>query len=572
MSFDNDYTKPEGGEGQEPEQQKIQDEQNSAEQQAASDSTQPPEQPSSSYTGFTGFGSGTNFSSQSTGANSQGSNSYGQSGYNQPYGNYGQTSNGYGQTGGYGPYQSNPGSTGSQYGGNMQYKWNYDDYQKALQKDRESKPKKKKGVRAAIISVSAVFGIAVIGLAVIGGMNLANGSLPIAGATSQSTSSSGRKAGAPSIAIAEKPTASSSSQVAGSALSTSDIYKKVSPSVVGILAYNLSSVSESAQGTGIIMSKDGYIITNEHVIDGANKVAVVLPGGTSDSAIDAVVVGKDTRNDLAVLKINAKTTLTPATFGDSKQLQVGETVIAIGNPGGLEFADTLTQGVVSAVNRPITTESGYTQNCIQTDASINPGNSGGPLVNVYGQVVGITSSKISETGFEGMGFAIPIGTAKPVIDDLISYGYVKGRVKLGISVTEFSDYQAKIYNMQPGLLVSAVDPSSDAAKQGLKAYDIITKINGIAATSYDAFYAEESKHKPGDTVTLSVYRYANGKSSTFDIKVTLAEDKGDTSATTSSSSSSADPFGYGNGYGYGNGNGSDSGSNNDPFGFFNGNN
>ncbi|HEX3027433.1 MAG TPA: trypsin-like peptidase domain-containing protein [Clostridia bacterium] len=441
----------------------------------------------------------------------------------------------------------------SSYGGNVEYKWNYDDFQKALVESKAPKEKKKmtKGFKAFIISICSVFAVAVLGLAGIGIRDLAlNNSQNGTG-----TSSSGgnvKASSGPSLTITNTPSASSASTTALSGqLTTAQINKKVSPSVVGVISYSLQSVEAAAEGTGIIMSPDGYIITNEHVIDGADKVSVVLSDKTE---IAAKVVGKDLRTDLAVLKIT-KTGLTAATFGDSSKLQVGDTAVAIGNPGGVELADTVTQGIISALNRTVTSENGYTQSCIQTDASINPGNSGGPLVNVYGQIVGITSSKIADVDYEGIGFAIPINTAKPIIDDLIKYSYVQGRVKLGISVKELSSYQAKIYGYEAGLRITAIEKTSDAYKQGLQQNDVITKINGISVTSYDQFYQEESKYKAGNSVTLTIFRYSSGQSKNFTVKVKLLEDKGTTSTTTTSSSSSSSD--------------SSSGSYTDPFSYFN---
>ena len=500
-------------------------------------------------------------SDSSNGSESQGSNGSGNpnSSYNSGWANPDQP--------GYGPLSGSPEQSGSQngrsdtnasYGGNEQYKWNYDDYQKALTKENLSnnnngmkgKKKRNKGLVAFIISICSVFAVALVGLAGVGVLDLVNRNNSTAG-TSSSTSSAKARSG-PSLTIADTPS-SSTTQPLGGQLSTNQIFTKVSPSVVGIIAYDLQSVGNTSQGTGIIMSSDGYIVTNEHVIDGADKVAVVLSGKTERDAIDATVVGKDTRSDLAVLKIN-KTGLKAATFGDSSKMQVGDTVIAIGNPGGLEFADTLTQGVISAINRSVTSSTNYTQKLIQTDASINPGNSGGPLVNSYGQVIGITSSKISSTNYEGMGFAIPSDSFQPIVNDIIKYGYVTGRVKIGISVSEFSAYEAKVYNMQPGLLISSVDGASDAAKQGLKKNDVITKINGKEVTDYNSLYTEESKYKAGQTVTLTIYRSNGGSSSTFDVKVKLMEDKGDTSTTTSQNKSQDDQgsgqFDQNGGYGF----------------------
>ena len=261
---------------------------------------------------------------------------------------------------------------------------------------------------------------------------------------------------------------------------------------------------EQSQGSGIILSADGYIVTNAHVVSGATSIKVVL---NDNSEYNATVVGSDEKTDLAVLKIDA-TGLTPAEFGNSDQMQIGEQVIAIGNPGGLELAGTLTVGYVSAVNRPITTTGGSTIDCIQTDAAINPGNSGGALVNSYGQVIGINSQKIAATEYEGIGFAISINEAQPIINDLIEYGYVRGRVVMGITMQIIDPTFAAIYGYQPGIGVVSVEQNSPAAKAGLVAGDIITAIDGESITSQETLTSILEGHKPGDVIELTVYRQA----------------------------------------------------------------
>lgn len=194
-------------------------------------------------------------------------------------------------------------------------------------------------------------------------------------------------------------------------LSTVEIAQKTLPSVAGIVTYQENETEPLNQGSGLIFSQDGYIITNAHVVSGADGINVVLYNGEQ---YEGFVVGVDNRTDIAVLKIQAQN-LYSAVFGDSEQLQVGEDVVAVGNPGGLELAGSVTRGIVSAVNRPVRTSfsSGYTVQCIQTDAAINPGNSGGPLVDSYGRVMGINSSKIATVDYEGIGFSIPSNTVLP---------------------------------------------------------------------------------------------------------------------------------------------------------------
>ncbi|MBQ8598645.1 MAG: trypsin-like peptidase domain-containing protein [Oscillospiraceae bacterium] len=284
--------------------------------------------------------------------------------------------------------------------------------------------------------------------------------------------------------------------------------EKVKASVVGIVNYQQSSNSyystAEAQGSGIIMSEDGYIITNAHVIENAIGLKVVLSDGTEYAA---QIVGSDSQTDLAVIKIEA-TGLTAAEFGNSEQLQVGEQLIAVGNPTGLELGGTLTVGYVSALNRQIDTTSGL--NYIQTDAAINPGNSGGALANEYGQVIGINSAKISGEDIEGLGFAIAINDAQPIIDDLINYGYVKGRVRMGIGVYEMDAFMAQLNNAPQGLVVASIEAGTPAASSGLVPGDIITAIDGKDITAYDDISSILEGKQPGDVVVLSVFRRTTG--------------------------------------------------------------
>lgn len=350
-------------------------------------------------------------------------------------------------------------------------------------------------------------------------------------------------------------------------LTKQQIAEKVVPSVVCIQNYQLgqnarytmggngagsagdgNAVTPTSEGSGIIATGDGYIITNAHVVDGASSLKVILSNGTK---YEAKLIGSDSVTDLAVIKIDAKG-LAAAEFGSSDDLKVADTVMAIGNPGGMEFNSSVTIGYVSALNREITnSETGYTMKCIQTDAAINPGNSGGALVNMYGQVVGINTTKISQTGYEGIGFAIPISTAKPYIDSIIANGYVTGRVKVGISVYALSESQAKWYNYPSGLYIDSIDKTSDAYAKGLRTKDIITQINGAgiadsdASKVYSKFYDAESKFKAGDTITVTVYRTGTGKTATVSFR--LEEDKGDTDSTNSSSQNqNQNSNGYGN--------------------------
>ena len=279
-----------------------------------------------------------------------------------------------------------------------------------------------------------------------------------------------------------------------------------------------SGVSPTSEGSGIIATSDGYIITNAHVVEGADSLKVI----TSDNQVyEAELIGSDTMTDLAVIKVDA-TGLTAAEFGSSDDLQVADPVIAIGNPGGL--SSTVTVGYVSALNRPVTSsDTGYTMNCIQTDAAINPGNSGGALVNMYGQVIGINSSKIVAEGYEGLGFAIPIDTAQPVIYDLQEYGYVKDRAMLGISGQYLDDWSANFYGLPSGMYVAEVSNES-VTEAGIQRGDVITQIDDTDITSANTISNYIMDKKPGDTVTLSVTRGLTGE--TFTCEVTLTESTG----------------------------------------------
>lgn len=282
------------------------------------------------------------------------------------------------------------------------------------------------------------------------------------------------------------------------ALSIPDIYKKITPSVVGIT----SAVSGGTQtGTGIIISEDGYIITNAHVVDGANQVTALLNDGTQ---IGAVIVGSDSQTDIAVLKIN-KTGLTKAEFGNSDDLEVGELAIAIGNPLGEQFTNSTTAGIISALNREVTIEDKQLS-LIQTDAAINNGNSGGPLVNSYGLVIGITSAKISTEFAEGMGFAIPINNTIPIVNDLIQNGYVTGRPLIGITGENIDSMMSKFYQIPEGIYVRSVSSGSPAQKAGVMAGDVIIGINDKDIKTMSELNEIKDDYKPGDTITLKLYR------------------------------------------------------------------
>lgn len=302
--------------------------------------------------------------------------------------------------------------------------------------------------------------------------------------------------------------------------------EEVSDSVVGILCYSddvpdqADTTTASSQGSGIIFSQDGYVITNAHVI-GNSKTAYAIRVVTSDGKVyKAGVVGYDSRTDIAVLKMDDAKGLTPATFGDSSQLEVGQDIIVVGNPGGLDYQNTTTKGVISALDRKLSTSS--LTKYIQTDAAINPGNSGGPLVNYYGQVVGITTSKIVSETYEGMGFAIPSQTVKNIVDTLVKNGYVEGRVKIGISGIAVTSDQASNYNIPQGIYVQSIVSGGPCDGTSLEEGDIITEVDGETITSFADVYAILETHKPGDKIKVKYYSSSSGNG---EVEITLQEDK-----------------------------------------------
>lgn len=303
------------------------------------------------------------------------------------------------------------------------------------------------------------------------------------------------------------------------------VAKKVTPSVVGIRtttsvrSFFGSSNESTGEGSGVVYSADGYIITNYHVISGAvtnksgSKIEVFTDTLDSDS-YEATVVGYNISTDLAVIKINAKG-LTPAEFSDSSKLKVGQYVITVGNPGGLEFMDSVTYGVISGLNRVVSSDSDV--KLIQTDAAINPGNSGGALVNTKGQLVGINSSKIVSEEFEGMGFAIPSNTVAKICKNIIEKQN-DPEPYLGISVSEkYNSSVLKYYGYPSGAVVSSVADGSPADNAGLAKGDIITEFGGTEITEYSMLESLLQKCKPGDQVSVKIYRSGRYYSTTVTI-------------------------------------------------------
>jgi len=287
------------------------------------------------------------------------------------------------------------------------------------------------------------------------------------------------------------------------ALSLQQIYEKVYPSVASISCIKAGG---SGTGTGIVMTRNGYVITNYHVIEDAQQIYVLL--GESDR-YEAQLVGGDEITDLAVLKIEAAD-LPCAEFGDSDMLRVGDVVVAIGDPLGTQLRGTMTDGIVSAINRDLNL-SGRKMTLIQTNAALNSGNSGGPLINCYGQIVGINTMKMSSfysdgTTVEGLGFAIPITQAKPILDELITQGYVSGRPAIGIQGQAIDLRGQLFYHLPSGVIITGILEDSDAHQKGLEPDDVIVEFDGIRVSSLDDLVAAKDDCEAGDNVELTIYR------------------------------------------------------------------
>ncbi|SDB06452.1 serine protease Do [Ruminococcaceae bacterium FB2012] len=424
-----------------------------------------------------------------------------------------------------------PGSQQQGYG----YYGSYRDYgtdNEVVYKPEKKKKGKGKKILAGFVGVLTV---AAIGATSIVGYNLIKGDGSVSSDGKNSSGSASVKASVATDSSDDSTAESSQAEVSkkdmpsivqlaspADAMSIPEIVEKNTPSVVGIQCVATNGVF---MGTGIIMSEDGYILTNAHVVENARSVSVKLPSSYADSSdttdeeltFDAKIIGTDNQSDIAVLKIN-KTGLTKAEFGKSSDVKVGEVAIVIGNPLSMELANSVTAGIISSLNRTITIED-RTMNYMQTDASINSGNSGGPLINAYGQVIGIASAAVTKSYGEGIGFAIPIDEAIPIIEDLIKNGRVTGRPTLGVSGENISDIYSKYYNIPKGFRVKVVNADSAAEEAGIKVNDIIIGIEGKLIESIEEFNSIKNQHKAGETVKISVYR--NGE--IIDLDVTLKE-------------------------------------------------
>lgn len=298
-------------------------------------------------------------------------------------------------------------------------------------------------------------------------------------------------------------------------MTATEIYAEVNESIVGIRVYNATAIKDAS---GVVYSEEGYIITNDHIYDGitAPKFKVYMHDG---SEREADYVAGDTVSDLAILKLKDTSNLKPATFGDSRELVYGEPTVAVGRPNGAMEPNCITEGIISLTKRRVTGSSNYSSSLIQTDSAINPGSSGGALLNMYGQVVGITSSKMTGDEYDSVGFAIPTVTVKRVANQLIKNGKVTDRAKLGITYSEITSVYAEINNFKStGIYVVTVSETSDAYGK-LNKNDLITHINGVEITCDDIVLDIIEDSRAGDTVTLRVIPFNNGAEKEVKVKL-----------------------------------------------------
>ena len=308
------------------------------------------------------------------------------------------------------------------------------------------------------------------------------------------------------------------SEERSSKLTLQELYAKCSPSVVTIITYQ-NKITEYGLGTGIIASSDGLVMTNTHVIDDCDRITVKL---SDETVYEAKLVGADGTSDIAVLKIEAKG-LPAATFGDSDALEIGEEVAAIGNPLSESFRLTLTNGIISGIDRGVN-YNGRTLTVLQTNTALNNGNSGGPLFNMYGQVVGVTNMKMASsitTSIEGIGFAIPTRNALPIANALIDNGEVRGRTSIGITVGAVPEQAVEQYNIPFGLYVTDVTAGTDAEAKGVLPGDIVTHVNGTEVRTTDDILAAKEGLLVGDSMTFTIFRESTGE--TFDVEIVLMD-------------------------------------------------
>ncbi len=418
---------------------------------------------------------------------------------------------------------------------------------------KKKKPSKGKGVFIGLICLCIVFASISIGLSVMDGKELLNQVPGVAGSDTTKESSSGATPKTEDSPI-------SFTEYSGKGKMTPEqIYNAAKEINVGVIVY--AQNKKVGEGSGIVVGEDDenkftFIITAAHVI--SDQGVSVQVQFNNESEYDAEIVGFDTKTDVGVLRVK-KTGFKAATFGNSDKLTVGQNVYAIGNPGGTVFFGSFTNGIIGAIDRPIASStSAYDLPCIQHNAAINPGNSGGALLNEYGQVIGLNSSKITDTNYEGMGFSVPSNTVIEIYNDIIKHGYVTNRPVLGISYyTVASDYTFSAIawknNLPYGsIVIAAMTDDSDIKKQGIQVGDIITAVNGKNLDSTDILLEAIEKSKVGDSIKLSVCRLNNSGavSSKFDVDVKLMEDKGEIAIP--QQEPTTDPFSnyFGNGFGY----------------------
>ena len=393
-----------------------------------------------------------------------------------------------------------------------------------------SEPPKKKGGVTGKVVVAAALVCALIGGAVGGGAVLltrhdrnTEDNAVLEASTSEEDSSTDDNS------VVRSKTIDVTTNSTSTKMTPQDVYENYVNAVV--LVYNQGTTStywgqteSQSSGSGMIISKDGYVLTNNHVVEGAEKLTVMT---TSGEEYDATVIGADEVNDVALLKIEGDEDFPTVSIGDSDQIEVGEQVCAIGNPLG-ELTNTLTVGYVSALDREISESStGTTINMFQTYCAINSGNSGGPIFDMNGNVVGITTAKYSSSGYsnaasvEGIGFCIPINDAMSIVNDLMQYGYVKGRVSMGVSVRAMDTTVAQYYNLPTGVYVAGVTSGSAAENAGIQEGDMICAIDGDETASVAALKQKLKDYKPGDTATVSIYRSSTGEK--LDVTITFDE-------------------------------------------------
>lgn len=474
---------------------------------------------------------------------SQQSQTYGQ----QPFGQqpYGQQM--YGQQP-YGAYQNNPNGQYQYNNGSYQNpQYGYGSYNGNQYPPEPQKPKKSNsGMRVfiAIIAVIVVLAVALMVAIFSGGTESGNNNR---NEPATAFEQDDNRVVADNVGDLQ---VSSASLEAGEAAVVAEIAQKYN---VGILIYKSNSLY--TEGSGVVVKEDDdgkytYIVTCAHVVNYQGvAVSVLMSDGTEYSAD---VVGLDTRTDIAVVRIEASG-LVKAEFADSDNLVVGQTVYAVGNPGGSEFFGSVSNGIISAIDRPVSSDTGYEMECIQHTSAINPGNSGGALVNGEGKIVGINSMKIASTEYEGMGFAVPSDVVIEVFNSIIKNGYVAGRAKLGISYTTPSMYSQtySMYVQMKGLpsgtiVIAEIAADSDLATKDVKVGDMITKVNGKNMTDSGMLSAMIEDMSAGDTLTLTIVRVNtdNWSQTEFNVTVSLVEDRGGAAQSTESDDSqSQDPFG-----------------------------